>query len=63
MGKFANRYFQFLIGEIANLHYLIFIPVMIALIYILFQLRLIFGGADAKALIALAILVPLEQQY
>ena len=28
--------------------------------YIFFQLRLIFGGADAKAMMALAILVPLE---
>ena len=40
--------------------YLIFIPIMIGLVYLLFQLRLIFGGADAKALMALAILVPLH---
>jgi preflagellin peptidase FlaK len=40
--------------------YLIFIPIMICLVYLLFQLRLIFGGADAKALMALAILVPLH---
>ena len=40
-------------------YYLVFIPVMIVLVYILFQLRLIFGGADAKALMALAILLPL----
>ncbi|MEF8879771.1 MAG: A24 family peptidase C-terminal domain-containing protein [Candidatus Thermoplasmatota archaeon] len=38
--------------------YLIFIPIMIILVYILFQMRLIFGGADAKALMALAILMP-----
>ena len=38
--------------------YLIFVPVMIAIMYLLFQIRLIFGGADAKALMALAILVP-----
>jgi len=43
-----------------NYLYLLFIPVMIALIYGFFQLRLIFGGADAKALMALAILVPLQ---
>lgn len=43
-----------------NIFYLIFIPIMIALMYIFFQLRLIFGGADAKAIMALAILVPLE---
>ena len=39
--------------------YLIFIPIMIGLVYLLFQMRLIFGGADAKALMALAILVPI----
>ena len=43
-----------------KIFYLIFIPIMIALMYIFFQLRLIFGGADAKAMMALAILVPLE---
>ncbi len=42
--------------------YLIFIPVMIGLVYLLFQLRLIFGGADAKALMAIAILVPLQPE-
>jgi preflagellin peptidase FlaK len=40
--------------------YLVFIPIMIVLVYFLFQMRLIFGGADAKALMALAILVPLS---
>ena len=43
-----------------NLYYLLFIPIMIGLVYLLFQLRLIFGGADAKALMAIAILVPIE---
>jgi archaeal preflagellin peptidase FlaK len=38
--------------------YLIFIPFMIGLVYVLFQMRLIFGGADAKALMALALLLP-----
>jgi len=38
--------------------YLIFIPVMIGLVYLFFQLRLIFGGADAKALMAIALLTP-----
>jgi len=38
--------------------YLIFVPIMIALVYLFFQMRLIFGGADAKAIMALAILVP-----
>jgi len=41
-----------------NPFYLIFVPIMIALMYVLFQLRLMFGGADAKAIMALAILVP-----
>ena len=49
----------FFIG-IDNIIYLAFIPIMIGLIYVFFQLRLIFGGADAKALMALTILVPLE---
>jgi preflagellin peptidase FlaK len=40
--------------------YLIFIPLMIGLVYLFFQLRLIFGGADAKALIVLAILTPFQ---
>lgn len=42
-----------------SVYYLIFIPIIIALMYALFQLRLIFGGADAKAMMALAVLVPL----
>ena len=41
-----------------NIIYLVFIPIMIILVYVLFQLRLIFGGADAKALMALAVLLP-----
>lgn len=49
----------FTIG-LENTTYLIFVPIMIALMYVLFQMRLIFGGADAKALMALAILVPLH---
>ena len=39
--------------------HLIFIPIMIGMVYLFFQLRLIFGGADAKALMAIAILVPI----
>ena len=42
-----------------NIYYLVFIPIMIILVYVMFQLRLIFGGADAKALMALAILLPI----
>jgi len=45
-----------------NKFYLIFIPIMIGLVYLLFQLRLIFGGADAKALMAIAVLVPFQPQ-
>ncbi|KYK20641.1 hypothetical protein AYK24_09940 [Thermoplasmatales archaeon SG8-52-4] len=50
----------FTIGYEDKIFYLIFIPIMIGLVYVLFQLRLIFGGADAKALMALAILLPLQ---
>ncbi len=38
--------------------YLVFIPIMIGLMYMFFQLHIIFGGADAKALMSLAILIP-----
>ena len=51
---------QWLTIGIQNPYYLIFIPIMIALMYGAFQLRLIYGGADAKALMALAILVPFQ---
>jgi preflagellin peptidase FlaK len=50
--------FEYFTVGFTNPYYLIFIPIMIALMYILFQLRLIFGGADAKAIMAIAILVP-----
>lgn len=43
--------------------YLIFIPVMIGMMYILFQVGFIFGGADAKAIMALAILVPFTHSF
>jgi len=43
-----------------NQYYILFIPIMIGLIYLLFQMGLIFGGADAKALMAIAILVPIQ---
>lgn len=43
-----------------NPYHLLFIPIMIGLVYALFQMRIIFGGADAKALMAIAILVPFE---
>ena len=49
---------QYFFGTIENPLYLIFIPIMIGLIYGFYQFRLIFGGADAKALMALSILVP-----
>ena len=45
-----------------NIYILIFIPIMIGLVYLLFQLGLIFGGADAKALMAISILVPTQPQ-
>ena len=52
------QYFTIEFGD--KMMYLIFVPIMIGLMYILFQLRLIFGGADAKALMAIAILVPFQ---
>jgi preflagellin peptidase FlaK len=53
---------QYFIIGFENPYYLLFIPIMIGLIFALFQLRLIFGGADAKALMAIAILVPLKPE-
>lgn len=49
---------EFFTVGFTNPYYLIFVPIMIILMYVLFQLRLIFGGADAKAIMAIAILVP-----
>jgi preflagellin peptidase FlaK len=43
-----------------NIMILIFIPIMIALAYVFFQARLLFGGADAKAIMAIAILLPIQ---
>jgi preflagellin peptidase FlaK len=51
---------QYIDGGFPNLWYLVFIPIMIVLMYVFFQMRLLFGGADAKALMALAILVPIQ---
>lgn len=50
---------QYMEGGFPIIWYLVFIPIMIALMYAFFQMRLLFGGADAKALMALAILVPI----
>ena len=54
---------QYITIGFENYFYLLFIPVMIGLVYLLFQLRIIFGGADAKAIMAIAILVPLEPLF
>lgn len=51
---------QYLDGGFPNIWYLVFVPIMVALMYLFFQMRLLFGGADAKALMALAILVPIQ---
>ncbi len=51
---------QYFEGGYPIIWYLVFIPIMIALMYLFFQMRLLFGGADAKALMALAILVPIQ---
>jgi archaeal preflagellin peptidase FlaK len=51
---------HYLIVGFENLWVLIFIPIMIGLVYLLFQMRLLFGGADAKAIMAIAILLPVQ---
>ncbi len=50
---------QFVVLGIDQLMYLIFIPIMWVLMYVMFQIGVMFGGADAKAIMALAVLVPL----
>lgn len=49
---------QYITIGFENILYLVFIPILIALVYVFFQMRMIFGGADAKAIMALAILLP-----
>ena len=49
---------QYLTAGIDNILPLIFIPILIAIVYVLFYIGLIFGGADAKAIMALTILIP-----
>jgi preflagellin peptidase FlaK len=51
---------QYVEGGYPNIYYLFFIPLMIGMMYLFFQMRLLFGGADAKALMALAILIPIQ---
>jgi len=51
---------QYLTVGFENPMVLIFIPIMIGLVYVLFQMRLLFGGADAKAIMAIAILLPFQ---
>ena len=41
-----------------DLFKIVFMVIMIFLAYVLFQLRLISGGADAKAIMSLSILIP-----
>ena len=53
---------QYFFVGFENIYILIFIPIMIGLVYLFFQLGLIFGGADAKALMAIAILLPIQPQ-
>ena len=51
---------QYLTQDFENIMILIFIPIMIGFVYLLYQLRLLFGGADAKAIMAIAILLPFQ---
>jgi preflagellin peptidase FlaK len=51
---------QYLTIGFEDIYQLAFIPIIIILMYVFFQLRLLFGGADAKAIMALAILAPIQ---
>ena len=54
---------HFLFPGTINYFYLAAIPIVIGLVYLLYALRLIFGGADAKALMAIAVLAPLWPSF
>ena len=51
---------QYLTIGFENIMILIFIPIMIGFVYLLFQMSLLFGGADAKAIMAITIILPLQ---
>lgn len=51
---------QYFTTGFTNIYYLLFIPIMIGLFFVMYQLGLLFGGADAKALMAIAVLVPIQ---
>ena len=51
---------QILFNGVEDILYLIFIPIMIIIFYFLFQVLPFFGGADVKALMSLAVLIPFE---
>lgn len=53
-------FIQYFIVGFENLLILIFIPIMIGFVYLLYQIRLLFGGADAKAIMAITILLPIQ---
>lgn len=55
--------FEFFIVGYDNMISLFFIPIMILIIYFLFQFLPFFGGADVKALMSLAILVPYQPYF
>ena len=50
---------QYFTVGIENPIQLLFIPILIVIVYVLFYIGIIFGGADAKAIMALTILTPL----
>lgn len=53
---------QYLTIGFENILYLAFIPIMIVFMYVLFNLRLRFGGADTLAIMTLAILAPVKPE-
>ena len=54
---------QYVFVVFDNVFFLVFIPIIIVLMCVFFQLGLIFGGADAKALMAIAVLVPFKPVF
>lgn len=49
---------QYMVGELHNWYQLLFIPVIVVIVYALYYIGLLFGGADAKAIMSLSVLIP-----
>ncbi len=58
IGILVIAYQIFALSEHTYFYKLLVIPILIVFFFVLYQLRILHGGADAKAMMAIAILVP-----